>query len=265
MEEAIKKSTTISFLGAREGIGKNVISLNFAVEIAMRNIGVVYGNSFGYDKNVSFLSSENGSENYKKNKAIFIKPTNIQALKLLSFSKDAPEMSPEKIEELLVDLPEEVSKEGDYLIFNIKDPFSFPDRYVLLHTDIYIMVVKAEATLFSDLFQLFEKFAFLPTKPPHLYLLFNNTKDMDMAFTAYSQIIKQAQELNIKTKIFFLGIVPNDILRQAYATKMRKPLRIAFPESAFKGALSFAADKILRLNKEKNDEMLPVPYVPEND
>jgi MinD-like ATPase involved in chromosome partitioning or flagellar assembly len=255
MEGIKKKNTTICFFGARKNIGLSTASLNLAAELVKRNFKVIYGNSFESNKDFSFLLNDDA---HKEEKGIYFRPTKIEGLKLLSFSNDASKMSPQKIEELLVSLPEKISEHGEYLIFNINDPFNFPDRYILLHTDIHVIVAKVESTIFSDIFQQLEKLVFLPVKPKEIYLIFNQTRDLDSAFETYLKFIKQAEELKIFIKFYFLGILPNDILRQNISTQLKLPARLAFPDSSFKGAIAFIADKIIRLSgiREEADPVL---------
>jgi MinD-like ATPase involved in chromosome partitioning or flagellar assembly len=245
MEGIEKKNTIICFFGARKNIGAGTASLNLAVELIKRNFKVIFGNSFESNKDFSFLLNDNA---YKEERGIYFRPSKIEGLKLLSFSNDASKMSPQKIEELLVGLPEKIGEHGDFLIFNINDPFNFPDRYILLNTDIHVIVAKVESTIFSDIFQQLEKLAFLPVKPKKLCLIFNQTRDLDMAFETYLELVKQAEELKLNIKLYFLGILPNDLLRQNISAQLKLPARLAFPESSFKGAVSFIAEKIIRLS-----------------
>jgi MinD-like ATPase involved in chromosome partitioning or flagellar assembly len=255
MEGIEKKNTTICFFGARKNIGASTAGLNLSVELVKRNFKVIYGNSFDSNKDFSFLLSD---DFYKEEKGIYFRPSKIEGLKLLSFSNDASKMSPQKIEELLVGLPGKIGENGDFFIFNINDPFSFPDRYILLHTDIHVVVAKVESTIFSDIFQQLEKLAFLPVKPKKLCLIFNQTRDLDRAFETYLELVKQAEELNINVKLHLLGILPGDLLRQNISAQLKLPVRLAFPDSSFKGAISFIAEKIIRLSSasEQTKELI---------
>ncbi len=244
MESKIKKGTTICFFGARKNIGTSLISLNLSVDLVKRNYKVVYGNSFESDKDYTYMLNE---ISFKHESEIAFAPSKIEGLKLMSFTKEAAKMSPQKIEELVVGLPEKVSEQGDFFLFNVNDPFNFPDRYILLNTDIHIIVAKVESTIFSDIFQQLEKLAFLPNKPSQMCIIFNSTRDIDRAFETYHRLVKQAEELRINIQIYFLGILPNDILRQNISARLEMPLRQAFPDSPYKGAISFISDKIIRL------------------
>ncbi len=254
MEGIEKKHKTICFFGARNNIGMSTASLNLAAELVQRNYKVIYGNSFESDKNFSLLLNNNFN---KEEKGIYTRNTKIEGLRLLSFSGDAPKMSPKKIEELLVGLPGKIDTEGDFFIFNINDPFNFPDRYILLNTDIHIIVAKVESAIFSDIFQQLEKLAFLPAKPKKFYLIFNQTRDIERAFETYLKLIKQAEELNIAINFYFLGIIPNDMLRRNFSVKLGLPIQLAFPRSSFKGAVSFIADRIIGLSHfEEQEEII---------
>ncbi len=252
MEGIKKKCMIICFYGTKKNIGVSTVSLNLAAELVYRNFEVLYGNSFESNKDFSFLQKENFIREDKEEKEIFFLSSKIEGLKLLAFSKDASRMSPQKIEKLLVGLPEAASKQGEFFIFNINDPFNFPDRYVLLHADIHIIVARVESTIFSDIFQLYEKLAFLPARPSELFIVFNNTCDLERAFETYLQLLKQADELKLNIKFYFLGLLPNDLLRQSFSIQLKLPARLAFPDSSFKGAISFMADKIVRLSSKEN-------------
>jgi hypothetical protein len=251
MEGIEKKNTTICFFGARKNIGLSTASLNLAADLVTKNFKVIYGNSFESNKDFSFLLNDTA---YKEEKGLYFRPTKIEGLELLSFSSDASKMSPKKIEELLVELPEKISEHGDFFIFNINDPFNFPDRYILMHTDIHVMVAKVESTILSDIFQQLEKLVFLPSRPKKFYLIFNQTRDLDGAFETYLKLVKQADELKLNVKFYFLGILPSDLLRQNISNQLRLPARLAFPGSSFKGAVSFIADKIIRLSNVGEQE-----------
>ena len=250
--ELTKKSTIISFFGSRAKVGKTSVSLNVAADLARKNHRVIFGDSFDSDKDFSFLyppdykPEQNGDFNFQ--------PTKIEGMRLLTYSKDAPKMSPEKIEGLVNDIPKTLTEAGDFFVFNVKDPFAFPDRYFLLKTDIHVMVTRVETTSFPDIFQQFEKMVFLPVKPQRLCLIFNYTKDIEKAFDAYLNIMKQAMELKINIKLHFLGIMPGDILRMNISNQLKIPARYIFEESSFKGAVSFIGDKIIKLASVINKE-----------
>jgi MinD-like ATPase involved in chromosome partitioning or flagellar assembly len=254
----LKSIKTISILGTHEGVGRGMVSLNIAAEMTKRNMSVAYGSSIGNTQNKNILL--NGLRDNDKEKGdLYLRPTRIEGLKLLSYSKNADKMSPKKIEELLVDMPKKLKEECEYLVYNIRDPFSFPDRYILLHTDIYIVVAKIESSVFSDIFQQLEKLAFMPTKPQHMYIAFNYTRDIDRAFETYLQIVKQAGEFGINVQFYFLGTIPDDSMRQVIANKTGKPLTLAFPESSLHGAISFITDKIIgQPESVENPDNLPV-------
>lgn len=255
IDKSDKTGKTICFMGSHGGVGRNFISFNFSAELARRRFRVVYGMSSAekqeYDMLYNNYSGKSMQVEEKVYEEIFFLPTDIQGLKFLSFSKEAPSMSPQKLEEMLVGLPGEIKQRSNYFIFSLKDPFEFPDRYILLNTDIYIMVVKREPSVFSDVFQQLEKLSFLPKQPECIYLVFNQTKNIQSVYDTYTDILSRAQDFNINLKLYLLGMVPPDYLRIRLLKKSNMPLPFVFPESPICGSISFMLEKILKiLSKE---------------
>ena len=249
----VKKSITVSFLGAHEGLGSSFVSLNIAVDMALRGKKVVYGVSQGvnHSDDLSFLQVKpikDDSEDFH------LLPTKLDSLKVLSLSNDLKKLSPQKIEKLLHDLPKKVADDESLFIFDLEDPFSFPDRYVLLNTDIFVAVLKVSSSVFSDLFQILEKFAFFPVKPEAIYIIFNTSSDLKSAHETYLQILSKVEELGAKINIYFLGIVPYDGIRQIISGRLKEPFRITFPDSSVSGSLAFIADRITGKGVEKSTD-----------
>lgn len=243
--EKIKSNTkTIAVLGSRKGVGKSFISQSLSYEMALRGLSVVYGSTYNADQKINGFKPVPVTGNEKGE--IFFRDTEYSGLKVIGYSNTADKMSPKKIEDLLVDLPRKLNQDVDYLVYNLTDPFAFPDRYILLNTDYYVMVVKHDPALFSDIFQTLEKLAFLPNKPKEIYLIFNNQRDLDQAFESYLQITRQAEEFNINIKIFFLGVVPADHLRQTLSGRFSELTVKSFADSSLRGNMAFIAEKIIK-------------------
>jgi MinD-like ATPase involved in chromosome partitioning or flagellar assembly len=240
-----KKGTTITIFGSRNGIGRKFVAWNIASELVRRYLKVGIGSSFSDNLEEILVDSSIRFANKDKDNQLYLLPTAIKELRYLGFSREGSNLSPSKLEEMLISFPAKLQEEFNYFIFSMKDPFEYPDRYVLLHTDIYIMITKVEASLFSDIFQTLEKLAFLPKKPKEIFFIFNQVKDVQMAYETYLKILQQAEDFNINIKISFLGNIPQDMMRQNIAASYKKPIVDLFSDGSFKGSIGFIVDKIL--------------------
>lgn len=251
MEKQIgKKSTVITVIGIHEGVGKSLIGLAIAKELTRKNYRVIFGRSHGDSKQDAILLPDSTNSKNLKNEINFI-PSKMSGIDIMVYSDGAEKISPQKMQELTNELPERVSEKSDFFIFSLSDHFSFPDRYILLNTDIYVMVLQLGTSVFSDLFQSIEKFAFMPAKPKCIYLIFNGTSDIEKAYFTYRQIVRQAEEFSITIDIKLLGVVPNDYIRNVYSNREKTTINSAFSDCAFSGSISFVTERIEWLAQKK--------------
>lgn len=236
---------TICILGTQPEVGRKTFSINLALELA-KKYKIIYSESDKKELNPHLIESDSLKQ-FKKSfeNSVFL-PTVYPNMKYLAFSSGADKLSPQKLEEMIVSLPEKIKQENDFFVFSVSNPFEFPDRYVLLNSDIYIILSKIESTTFSDIFQQLEKLSFLPNPPKEIFLVFNYVKDLQLAFDTYEKILEHASDFNIKIQFYFLGTLPYDSLRQEIAKKANQPFIKIFPGSPFEGAISFITDKILK-------------------
>ena len=167
---------------------------------------------------------------------------------LISFSKNFDSRYSVKIESLI----KEMEGKSNIFIHNIKDPLSSPYNLIVQNSDVWIITLRIEATAVSDYFNLVKKMLMLEKHPSEIHIVFNYTKDIERAFETYRKILKDTVELSIGIQPVFLGIIQNDLLRQAHAMKLGQPIRQAFSECSVSGAVSFMAEKILRKKPEVN-------------
>ncbi len=237
------KKRTVCIIGSHSDAGRKLVGMNISAELSKREFNVIYGTSI--DEETGFELSKETERYLDDFKQISICKSQMTHLSILTFSKKSSQLSPKRMEELIVSLPEKIRNESDFFIFSIKETLEFPDRYMLLIADIFIIVVKAEAAAFSNIFQQLEKLSFIPNPPREIYLIFNKTRDMEVAYDSYKNIIKEAEDLNINIDFIFLGIVPNDSVRQQVAGDAYIPLVNLFPNSMFSSCISFITNKLI--------------------
>jgi len=242
-EIVVIKNRTVCIIGSNSNSGRKVVGTNISAELSRKGFNVIYGASI--DEDTGFELNEKTEESLDDEKQISLYKSQITHLNILTFSKKSSQLSPEKMEELITYLPEKIKDKSDFFVFSIKETLGFPDRYMLLIADIFIMVVKAEATAFSNIFQQLEKLSFIPRPPKKIFLIFNKTRDLEFAYDSYKNIIKEAEELNIHIEFIFLGIVPNDPVRQQVAGDSDIPLINLFPNSMFSSYISFITNKLI--------------------
>jgi len=245
--EEIKNSLHVAFTGSRKAAGNSFVSLNFAIEMVSRNFNVTYSNCEEDSDNKHFFKYITPA---KKKNSVSIHKTRLPKMELLSFSKNFDSRYSGKVEELI----HEMEGRSDIFIHNISEPLADPNTLLLQNSDIWIITLRIEAIAISDYFNIVKKMLMLEKHPADIFVVFNYTRDIERAFEMYQKILKDTVELSIGIRPVFLGIVHNDILRQAHAIKLGIPVRQAFPECSVSGAISFMADKILR---KRQAEMPP--------
>ena len=258
--EEIKKHLHYSFIGGREGVGCSFISLNFAVELIARNYRVIYSTSNENEHADILLRNK-----IKVISSLSLNNSKIDRLRVLTFPKDFQPTTDEKLDTMLAALPYHLSEEKDIYIHNLNDPQFFPDRYILSNSDACIIALRVDAKSVSEYFSIINNMTLYGIKPAKIFVVFNYTSDMERAFDLYSKILKETGDFKIDMQPFFIGIIPNDFLRQAYAVKLKLPLRLLFPESSIKGSVAFMADKILSNNKESAAETMSIVPYAENE
>lgn len=241
--EEIKDNMHISFIGSRESVGNSFVSLNFAIEMVSRNFHVTYSNCEDDSENKDFFKYITPA---KSRDSVSIYKTKNEKMDIISFSKSFDSRYSAKVEGLI----KEMAGKSNIFIHNIKDPLSNPYNLLLQNSDIWIITLRIEATAVSDYFNLVKKMLMLEKHPAEIYIVFNYTRDIERAFETYQKILKDTVELSLNISPVFLGIVQNDLLRQAHAMKLGQPIRQAFSECSVSGSISFMADKILR---KRND------------
>ncbi|PKL16745.1 MAG: hypothetical protein CVV49_14595 [Spirochaetae bacterium HGW-Spirochaetae-5] len=237
--EKIEDNLHISFIGSREGIGNSFVSLNFAIEMISRNMHVTYSNCIEDSENKNFFKNINFS---KDKDSVSIHKTYIEKMDLLTFSKTFDSRYSVKAEELM----RQMEGKSNIFLHNIKDPIANPYNLLVQNSDVWIITLRIETTAVSDYFNTVKKLLLLEKHPAEIFIVFNYTKDIERAFEVYQKILKETMELSIELRPFFLGILQNDLLRQAHAIKLGIPIRQAFPECSVGGSISFMAEKILR-------------------
>lgn len=234
---------TIAIMSSSPFVGCKTAGVNIAVSLAQRNFKVL----FGLSPNASLPLKHSVSEKKVKaeDKVFRTYNTQVQGLWVMKFLDETAGMSVGRMEEMAVSLPEKIRGKYDYFIYHVGDPYGFPDRYMLLNTDVFIMVVRSDATAFSNIFLQLEKLSFIPKPPKEICLVFNKTKDMDLAFEAYQNILIEAKKMNVRVPFTFMGSIPFDGYRQAIADQGRNPLSFYFPDSPFGTSVSLIANKII--------------------
>lgn len=243
VEKKPRRGKTVGIMSCASGLGRKTVCLNIATSLAQRNFRVLYG--FSPKDRLAIRCRSAGKPAQAESKYFRIADTEVQGLKVLRFLDEADQMSLQKMEEMAVRLPENIRAKFDYFIYNIQDPYGFPDRYFLLNMDMFVMVVRSDASAFSNVFLQLEKLSFIPKPPREIGLVFNKTKDMTLAFEAYRNILEEAKKLGVRSCFTFLGSVPFDGFRQEFADKGRQPLSFYFPDSPFASSVSLVASKII--------------------
>ncbi len=243
--EEVKNNLHISFIGSREGIGNSFVSLNFAIEMVSRNYHVTYSNCIEDSENKNFFKKINFS---KDKDSVNIHKTDIDKMDLLSFSKTFDSRYSVKVEELI----RQMEGKSNIFLHNIKDPIANPYNLLVQNSDIWIITLRIETSAVSDYFNTVKKLLMLEKHPADIFLVFNYTKDIERAFDVYQKILKETADFSMNIRPLFLGIIQNDLLRQAHAIKLGTPIRQAFSECSVSGSISFMAEKILRKETEIN-------------
>lgn len=236
---------TVAIMSSSPSIGLRTVSVNIAVSLAQRNFKVLYGLS--PKDGIPVKHTAPGKSGGVEEKVFRTFDTQIQDLWILKFLEGSGAMSVAKMEEMAVSLPEKIRVKYDYFIYSVNDPYGFPDRYMLLNTDVFIMVVRSDATAFSNIFLQLEKLSFIPKPPKEICLVFNKTKDMNLAFEAYQNIVGEAKKLDVRVPFSFLGSVPFDGYRQTFAEQGKQPISFYFPDSPFATSVSLIANKIIAI------------------
>ena len=237
--EEIKDNVHISFIGSRESIGNSFVSLNFAMEMISRNYNVAYTGCVEDSETRHFFKY---ILPVKEKDSVRIDKTKINNLQLLSFSKSFDSRYSAKVELLM----NELEGNSNVFIHNIREPLASPYNILLQNSDVWVITLRVEATAVSDYFNIVKKMLMLEKHPADIFIVFNYTRDIERAFETYQKILKDMVELSMDIRPVFLGIVQNDLLRQAHAMKLGQPIRQAFSECGVSGSISFMADKILR-------------------
>jgi len=245
--EEVKDNLHISFIGSREGIGNSFVSLNFAIEMVSRNFHVTYSNCIEDSENKNFFKKINFS---KDKDSVNIHKTDIDKMDLLSFSKTFDSRYAVKVEELI----RQMEGKSNIFIHNIKDPIANPYNLLVQNSDVWIITLRIETTTVSDYFNIVKKMLMLEKHPADIFIIFNYTKDIERAFDVYQKILKETADFSMKIRPLFLGIIQNDILRQAHAIKLGIPIRQAFSECSVSGSISFMAEKILHKRTDANSD-----------
>ncbi len=237
--EEIKDNMHISFIGSRESVGNSFVSLNFVMEMISRNFNVIYSGCEEDSETRQFFKYISPA---KEKDSVSLNKTRVSRLQLLSFSKTFDSRYSVKVESLM----RELEAGSNVFIHNIRNSLANPYNLLLQNSDIWVITLRIEATAVSDYFNLVKKMLMLEKHPAKIHIVFNYTRDIERAFETYQKILKDTIELSIDIRPVFLGIVQNDLLRQAHAMKLGQPIRQAFSECSVSGSISFMADKILR-------------------
>ncbi|HOJ49358.1 MAG TPA: hypothetical protein PKW55_00925 [Spirochaetota bacterium] len=247
------KGITISIFGAGEKSGKSIIASNLAYVLS-NNLKVLYFSS-KKDGYINPLKTINFSDD------IFgFVDTKFQNIKYLYFSPKSSFLSSEKMESMLLRLPNTVSENFNFFIHTVKNTFDFPDRYIILNNHIDIVVTEINSNMFSNVFQILENLSFLPRAPKEIFILFNKCNSPFMAFEYYQKLISQMTELKIPVKIYFLGNIPFDELRCRISVTSNTILSEYFSDSPITGNFKFIAKRIINYsyNLKKGEFMISV-------
>lgn len=243
--EEVKDNLHISFIGSRDGIGNSFVSLNFAIEMVSRNFHVTYSNCIEDSENRNFFKKVSFS---KDKDSVNIHKTDIDKMDLLSFSKTFDSRYAIKVEKLI----REMEGKSNIFLHNIKDPIASPYNLLVQNSDIWIITLRIETSAVSDYFNTVKKMLMLEKHPADIFIIFNYTKDIERAFEVYHKILKETADFSMDIRPIFLGIIQNDLLRQAHAIKLGTPIRQAFSECSVSGSISFMAEKILNKKHDKD-------------
>lgn len=237
--ERLEKQFNISLIGCNENTGNSFLSLNFAYDLLSRNYSVIFTTADDDRETGKFFKLiKPGKE---KNSAA-INSTSLEKFSILSFSSDFESRYSENIEGVINNL----AKQPDFIIHNIGNPLAPPYNRLLTKSDAWIITMRIESTAAADYFNLVKKLMMLEKHPSEVFIVFNNTKDIDRGFEIYQKILKDTDEFDTDILPVFLGIVPGDPLRQAHSVQIGIPVRMLFSECGISGAVSFMGDKILR-------------------
>ena len=230
------KGIIVSVFGAGEHSGKETFVSNLSLALSEK-------------LKVLYLSSKNTIPPIKKINIsddffAFIE-TKYQNIKALSFSPKSSFLSMDKMEEMLLKLPSSVKENFNFFIHSVKDPFGFPDRYILLNNSINIIVAEIDSNIFSNIFQIIEKVSFLPRIPKEIFLVLNKCNTQFLGFDYYQRVLFQVNELKIPIKLYFLGSIPYDELRCRVATESGLLLGQIYNDSPIWGSFKFIAKKLI--------------------
>lgn len=246
--EGLTHQLHISFIGSRDNAGNSFTSLNFAYDMLSRNFRVIYTTSDEDRETRKFFSSIKPG---KDKNSVTLSRTKTEKLSLMSFSQNFDSRYTGKIEEIFK------SEEADIYIHNIINPLSPPYNILLTMSDIWIITTRIESAAISDYFSMIKKLMMLEKHPEFIYIIFNNTKEIERAFEIFRKLLKESDEFEMKLLPVFLGAIPNDPLRQAHAIRIGTPVRMLFEECPTSGAISFMGDKILYKFRNTNPQNLP--------
>jgi hypothetical protein len=253
------KHKIICLIGTLPEAGRKLISLNLAIQAANLRYNVIFGSSMKEKiDNIPIINSFNNRETVqieeKLTDEIFLLPTRITGLRILSFTEIITGMTSTQIENRLADLPEKITRSSDYFIFSADDTSDFLNRSILSNAGIIILVANLGATVYADIYKSIESLLSLPGLPDSLYITFNNTHDLNRAYETYSEVLNHFQQFNMNIKLYFLGIIPPDPIRMKLFSKdvSIPPVTYFFPESPFSGSIGFILDKInIRKSRER--------------
>lgn len=236
--EEVKGGRHISFIGSREGVGNSYVSMNFAIEMVSRNLRVTYSCCKDDSEKKSFfkyIKDTTGKD------SVDIHRTKIEKLSMMTFSGTFDPRYSGNVDGIM----SEMCGDTGIFIHNIREPLADPYNILLQNSGIWIITLRIEATAVSDYFALIKKLMMLEKRPTEVYLIFNYTRDIERSFDVYQRILKDTVSLSVEINPYFLGVIQNDLLRQAYAMKLNMPVRGAFPVCGVSGSITFMADKIL--------------------